>query len=159
MKSVSNFDSISGRIFAFALCGLVLGCGQARSSGAAVATPSVTATVADPTPGEVTITSAKASWQPGDIVQFDVAYKFTKGIPSKHYQFDFTFPGSQSSGQRPMETWETKPEGHIRTGLPVADRNIETFEVRFSEADSPDRGYRVISNVLTGPVEPLPATP
>lgn len=135
------------------------GCGGSQPAGAVTEKPVITAQVVDPVPGEVELTTAKAAWQPGDIVQFDIAYKFTKGSPSKHYMVNFAFPGSEAIGQRPMEAWETKPEGMIITGLPMSDHGVEKFAITFSEADSPDRGYTVISNTLTGTIEPLPAAP
>lgn len=134
----------------------LIGCSESPSAKAAAEKTAITATVVDPTPGEVEITAAKATWQPGDIVQFEISYKFTKGAPTKHYMFDFKFPGSDAIGKRPMEGWEAKPEGSLKTGLPVTDKCIEKFEITFSEADSPDRGYTVISNTFAGTVEPLP---
>ena len=63
------------------------------------------------------------------------------------------FPGTSIAGQKPMDSWEVKPEGTIKTGLPVADIEAMSYEVTFSEADSPDRGYTIISNKFAGVIE------
>ena len=120
----------------------------------AASTPAITATVADPTPGVVDITSVKAQWRADNTVLFEVAYKFTSGSPIKNYMLNLGFPGTSIAGKKPMDSWEVKPEGTIKTGMPVADQAANAYEVTFAEADSPARGYTIISNKFTGEIEP-----
>ncbi len=134
--------------------GCVAGCQAEAVKPTASAAPSViTATMADATPGVVEITGVKAERKSDDIVTFEVTYKFTSGSPVKHYMLNLTFPGTSVSGQKPMDAWEVKPEGVIKTGLPVADPAAKSYAITFAEADSPDRGYTVISNTFTGEIE------
>ncbi|HUQ71066.1 MAG TPA: hypothetical protein VM165_16185 [Planctomycetaceae bacterium] len=104
-------------------------------------------------PGVVELTSATAKYAADNIVRFEIAYKFTSGSPVKFYQCDIQFPGTTNRGFKPMEAWEVKPEGVIKTGIEVADDAVKDFSITFAEADSPDRGYKVISNTLTGEIE------
>ena len=86
-------------------------------------------------------------------VRFEVNYRFTKGKPDKYYMCEVTFPGTKNHGAKPMESWELKPEGSSRTGSCCPSLPVETFEIRVSEADSPQNGYKLISNVVSGPVK------
>ena len=52
-----------------------------------------------------------------------------------------------------MESWELKAEGVIKDGIVLSSPPVETFEIRVSEADSPQNGYKLISNVVRGPVK------
>ncbi len=131
----------------------ILGCSSEATPKAAAPAP-ITATVTDSAPGVVEIVSVKAQRQAENIIHFEVTYKFTSGAPIKNYMLNLAFPGTTTAGQKPMDAWEVKPEGTIKTGLPVADPEAKTYEVTFAEADSPDRGYKVISNKVTGEVEP-----
>ena len=135
--------------------GLLAGC-HAENSKPKIPTekPAITATIADPTPGVVEITSAKAQRMGDNIVAFEITYKFTSGSPIKNYMLNLGFPGTTTAGHKPMDSWEVKPEGTIKTGMPVADPEAKAYEITFAEADSPDRGYRVISNKFTGEIEP-----
>ena len=135
--------------------GYLAGCNaEIAKSKAAVSPPTITATAADPTPGVVELTSVRAQRKAENIVSFEVGYKFTSGSPIKNYMLNLGFPGTSIAGHKPMDSWELKPEGTIKTGLPVADAEAKSYEVTFSEADSPDRGYTVISNKFTGEIEP-----
>jgi hypothetical protein len=136
-----------------AVCGLA-GC-HAETSKPKIVTPAITATIVDPTPGAVEIMSAKAQWKGENIVAFEIAYRFTSGSPNKNYMLNLGFPGTSIAGHKPMDSWEVKPEGTIKTGMPVADPEAKAYEVTFAEADSPDRGYTVISNKFTGEIEPF----
>lgn len=140
-------------------CGILLlgigGCSTELAKPAPpVSPPSITATVADMTPGVVEITGVKAERRADDIVSFEVTYKFTSGAPVKNYMLNLTFPDTAIAGQKPMDAWEVKPEGIIKTGLPVSDPAAKSYEITFAEADSPDRGYTVISNTYKGDLEP-----
>ena len=44
-------------------------------------------------------------------------------------------------------------------GIEVGDNKVDAFELTFSEADSPDRGYTVISNTLVGQVAEKSTSP
>ena len=52
-----------------------------------------------------------------------------------------------------MDSWELKPEHEIVDGFRNIKPPVESFEIRVSEADSPQAGYRLISNVVSGKVE------
>lgn len=147
------------RLVGLGVC-LIAGCsaGTTSSPDVSVSKPAITATVDVAAPGVVEIVSAKARRSAENIIHFEVAYKFTSGSPVKNYMLNLTFPGTSVSGQKPMDAWEVKPEGIIKTGLPVADPAAKSFEITFAEADSPDRGYTVISNMVSGEVEPVLAS-
>ncbi len=136
------------------MIGFLAGCNaEIAKPKTATQTHAITATVTDPTPGVVEITSVKAQRNTENIVSFEVEYKFTSGKPIKNYMLNLGFPGTSIAGQKPMDSWEVKPEGTIKTGLPVADIEAMSYEVTFSEADSPDRGYTIISNKFAGVIE------
>ena len=135
--------------------GSLAGCNAEVARPKAVrSAPPITATVADPTPGVVEIISVTAKRRPENIIFFEVAYKFTSGSPIKNYMLNLGFPGTSVAGHKPMDAWEVKPEGMIKTGMPVPDPAAKDYEVTFAEADSPDRGYTTISNKFTGEIDP-----
>jgi hypothetical protein len=42
----------------------------------------------------------------------------------------------------------------IKTGIQLSDpQAVKDYSITFAEADSPDQGYKVISNTLTGAVQ------
>lgn len=140
-------------VFSACLCG----CDSSPTTSAPVKkSQEITPQIVDTSPGVVELISAKAQRQPENIIQFEVTYKFTSGSPVKNYMLYLGFPGTNVAGHKPMDAWEVKPEGVIKTGMPVGDADAKTFELTISEADSPDRGYKVISNTLTGDIEPAP---
>jgi hypothetical protein len=102
-------------------------------------------------PTHVELTEATATINELNVIQFQVNYKFTSGKPVKFYMVEFGFPGTDHRRQKAMEAWEMKPEGWVKSGveLPEGESPVE-FTVTLSEADSPDRGYSVISNTLNG---------
>ncbi len=135
--------------------GSLAGChGEIPRPKVAASTAAITATVADAAPGVVEITSVKAQRRGENLVFFEVDYKFTSGSPIKNYMLHLGFPGTSIAGKKPMDAWEVKPEGTIKTGMPVTDSEANAYEVTFAEADSPDRGYTIISNKFTGEIEP-----
>ncbi len=135
--------------------GSLVGCNTEIAKPKSVASArNITVTLADPTPGVVEITSVKAQRRPENIVYFEVGYKFTSGSPVKNYMLNLGFPGTSIAGHKPMDAWEVKPEGIIKTGMPVPDPSAKDYEVTFAEADSPDRGYTTISNKFAGEIEP-----
>lgn len=140
----------------FALAGLLLtsllvGCPQS------VSTPDpVVVTVTDPVPtepGEMELFDAKVTLEPSSIVRFEVHYRFTKGKPDKYYLCEISFPGTSNHGAKPMERWELKPEGVIKDGIILSRLPVQKYEIRVSEAESPQNGYKKISNVLSGTVQ------
>ncbi|MEZ6130183.1 MAG: hypothetical protein R3C59_15975 [Planctomycetaceae bacterium] len=102
--------------------------------------------------GVVELTSATAKLDKDQIVRFQVDYRFTSGAPVKTYLCTVNFPNSDQAGVKPLERFELGPEGTFTMGIEVGDNVVDAYELRFSEADSPDRGYTVISNTLTGQV-------
>jgi hypothetical protein len=140
--------------------GLLAGCGGDASPSAAPSTesstPTIAATAEAAPPGVVELTSAKAKFDADMIVRFEIAYKFTSGSPVKNYLCEITFPGTDDRGIKPMDPWEVKPEGVIKTGIQVSSAAVKEFSITFAEADSPDRGYKVISNTLTGTIKQDP---
>lgn len=130
---------------------LVVGCGQRASTpGTAVVQ---TARPVSAEPGEIELSDPKVTFEEPNLVRFEVRYRFTKGKPEKHYMCEVTFPGTTNVGAKPMESWELKPEGVIKDGIILTKPPVQTFEIRVSEADSPMDGFKLISNVLSGPVK------
>lgn len=111
------------------------------------------AVVTTPEPGVVELQKATARMDENRIVRFEVAYRFTSGSPVKTYLCNIGFPGTEQYGVKPLESFELQQEGTFRAGIEVGDNPVTTFEMTFSEADSPERGYHLISNTLAGPVE------
>jgi hypothetical protein len=88
-------------------------------------------------------------------VRFAVKYRFTKGGPTKHYLCEITFPGTDNQGAKPMSSWELSGAGVVRDGIRLSRPPVDSFEIRVSEADSPQAGYHVISNIASGDVVPV----
>ena len=129
----------------------VVGCGP--SDPAAV--PVIRATTAGPPePGAIELYEPRAHFGPDDVLQFEVKYRFTSGGPTNFYCAEVQFPGSESFGVKYMEGWELKPEGTLRDGLILQSPDVEDFEIRVTEALLPQDGYKPISNVVRGKVEP-----
>src|SRR5262249_51235871 len=104
-------------------------------------------------PGEIELSDPKVTFAGPNKVRFEVRYRFTKGKPDKYYLCEISFPGTPNHGAKPMETWELKSEGVIKDEVPLFKPPVQTFEIRMSEADSPQNGYTKISNVVSGPVK------
>jgi hypothetical protein len=127
------------------------GCGKPEDSQ-----PAVDAKVNEPAsrePGEIELTSATVTFSEPNIARFEVQYRFTKGKPDKYYLCEISFPGTPNHGAKPMEKWELKSEGTIRDGIVLSKPPVTKFEIRISEAWSPQDGYKKISNVLSGAVQ------
>ena len=130
---------------------LLAGCGR---HPAAPAPANVTVTQAVPTePGEIALSDAKVTFAEPNMVRFEVSYRFTKGKPDKYYMCEISFPGTPNHGAKSMESWELKSEGVIKDGIVLHKPPVKTFEIHVSEAESPQNGYKTISNVLGGPVK------
>jgi hypothetical protein len=121
------------------------------SVGAGQAAP-ITAEIVSTEPGQIELTEPRVSFVPPDLVKFEVKYRFTQGGPSKYYLCEVSFPGTENQGAKPMDSWELNSEGVIRDGIRLAKPPVEAFEIRVSEAESPQAGYRLISNVASGTV-------
>ena len=104
-------------------------------------------------PGRIELSDPKVTFEEPNLVRFEVRYKFTKGRPEKYYMCEVTFPGTTNVGAKSMESWELKPEGVIKDGIVLTKPPVEKFEIRVSEADSPQDGYKLISNVASGEVK------
>ena len=104
-------------------------------------------------PGEINLSDPKVTLADPNTVRFEVNYRFTKGTPDKYYLCEIAFPGTPNHGAKPMESWELKSEGVIKDGVVLSKPPVRTFEIRVSEADSPQNGYKKISNVVRGPVK------
>jgi len=117
--------------------------------------PVIRATTAGPAePGAIELSEPRAHFGPDDVLQFEVKYRFTSGGPTNFYCAEVQFPGSESFGVKYMEGWELKPEGTLRDGLILQSPDVEDFEIRVTEAFLPQDGYKPISNVVRGKVEP-----
>lgn len=137
-------------------CVIAAGCGSDQSAPPqeTADTPAITTTVeVKPEQGAVELGTSTAKLDALGIVRFEIPYKFTKGSPTKTYMCEIDFPGTTKKGMRPLEAWELKPEGVIKTGIETGETPVTTFEATFSEAESPDRGYTVISNKVSGDVD------
>lgn len=148
----------SRRTSVHAISILTLVCGWTGCGGDAgapvqptVATPADPAAPSDTTePGVVHLKTATATKDAEQIVRFQVDYEFTSGAPVKTYLCTVNFPDTEHTGLKPLEAFELQPQGSFTMGIEVGETDVDAFEITFSEADSPDRGYTVISNTLTG---------
>ena len=151
---------ISGRaaagLFLIPLAVLFTACGQRPT--APDATPGQTAQSGSTgpvstEPGEIELSEPQVTFTEPNQVRFEVRYRFTKGKPDKYYMCEVSFPGTPNHGAKPMESWELKSEGVIKDGIVLSKPPVQTFEIRVSEADSPQNGYKPISNVVSGSVK------
>lgn len=104
-------------------------------------------------PGEMELSEAKAKFTPPNRVRVEVRYRFTKGRPEKYYLCEISFPGTTNVGAKSMDSWELQPDGVFKDVVQLNKPPVDKFEIRFSEADSPQNGYKMISNVASGTVE------
>lgn len=104
-------------------------------------------------PAEVELGVPTTSFQAPDIVRVEIPYKFITGSPVAHYGCEVKFLDSEFTGFKAMEAWELKNEGVIRDGFQIGRAPKGAFEVVFTEAESPDRGYHPISKVVTGQID------
>ena len=150
---------ISGRaaagLFLIPLAVLFTACGQRTAPDA---TPGQTAQSGSTEPvstepGEIELSEPQVTFTEPNQVRFEVRYRFTKGKPDKYYMCEVSFPGTPNHGAKPMESWELKSEGVIKDGIVLSKPPVQTFEIRVSEADSPQNGYKPISNVVSGSVK------
>lgn len=141
---------LTGGLLCVAISLLITACSQQPTARPiAVAQPTPVSTE----PGQVELSDAKATLAPQNRVRIEVRYRFTKGKPDKYYLCEITFPGTTNVGARPLDSWELKPEGVFQDVVQLNKPPVETFEIRFSEAESPQNGYKMISNVAAGKVE------
>ena len=104
---------------------------------------------------EVELSEPKVSVDSDGNFMFEFKYRFVKGRARQFYLVTVHFPGTHNLCLKHMEAYELKQqEGVIRDGIPLVDRPIKTYEITMSEADSPMNQYQLISNVLTGKMEP-----
>lgn len=113
---------------------------------------STTAVVKEAVPGRIEITDASVKIDQENVARIQVKYKFVEGAPTKFYQCLFTFPGTEKTALKPLESWEMKPEGIIVTGTEAGEHKLDEFTVQFSEADSPDQGFHPNSELFKGKV-------
>jgi hypothetical protein len=150
MSGFTSRRSAGGLLVVFLVI-LLSGCRQQ----VAVPDPAPAQTVrAGPTePGEIELYDPQVTLGQDNRIRFEVHYRFTKGRPEKYYLCEISFPGTTNHGAKPMESWELKSEGIIKDGLLLHKPPVKTFEIRVSEADSPQDGYKKISNVVRGEVK------
>ena len=128
-----------------------LGCG--RQADAPNGAAEITTETVSTEPGQIELSDPKVTFTAPNQVRFEVRYKFTKGKPVKHYLCEISFPGTTNIGAKPMTSWELKSEGVIKDGIELTEPPVKTFEIRLMEAVSPDEGYKLISNVVSGEVK------
>jgi hypothetical protein len=104
-------------------------------------------------PSVVELTKATAVLDDLGIVRFTIDYRFTSGSPTKFYQCDITFVDADRYGIKPMNASELSPQGSFKTGIEVGDTPVKEYTMTLSEAESPDQGYKLISNTLHGEVD------
>lgn len=105
-------------------------------------------------PAEVALSNPKTRIDESGIFLFEFKYEFTKGRARQHYLVTVHFPGTKNLCLKHMEAWELKSQsGIIKDGIPLIEQPIQSYEITFSEADSPMNEYKRISNVLTGKLD------
>ncbi len=123
-----------------------LGC---KSESPATPVPTVVAESDPIVPAEVELSDAKHRIDDQGNFLFDVKYKFTKGSARQFYLLSVHFPGTQNLCLKHMEAYHLKDlEGSVRDGIPLIEKEITSFEIVLSEADSPMNEYKPISNRL-----------
>ena len=139
--------------------GIVLGACLATATIGCKKDPPATSAPAVPTesepivPAEVELSDAKHRIDDEGNFYFDVKYKFTKGSARQYYLLTVHFPGTQNMCLKHMEAYHLKNlEGSIRDGIPLIEKEITSYEIVLSEADSPMNEYKPISNRLVGMV-------
>jgi hypothetical protein len=125
------------------------GCGRQANAPA----PVMAKAPAPSEPGEIELSDPKVTMTDEDRVHFEVSYRFVKGRPEKHYMCDVSFPGTPNHAAKPMSSFELKEAGVIKDSCRLFKPPATTFEIRMSEADSPMNGFKLISNVVRGPVK------
>jgi hypothetical protein len=147
-------SAFRGKLAGFLLLPVVIlftACGQRP---AAPETPTIEAApVGPPEPGQIELSDPQVTFQEPNLVRFEVRYKFTKGRPSKFYLCEISFPDTPNHGAKPMQHWELKSEGIIKDGIILSKPPVQKFEIRVSEADSPQNGYKPNSNTVSGLVK------
>jgi len=127
--------------------------GCSPNSGTTAPVQAVGAEQSPPTPGEIELSGAKVTLVDPQTVQFEVNYRFTKGKPDKYYSWDISFPGTPNHAVGMMSSWELKAEGVLKDRVMLKKPPVKYFEIHMSEAASPQDGYKIISNVVSGQVE------
>jgi hypothetical protein len=152
--STRRFSSPGFALLALAF--LVLGCTQKTEIPAPVTqteTPAAVAPRPAQTPGEIELSDPKVTLLEPKLVQFEVAYRFTKGQPDKYYSCDISFPDTPNYGVKRMQNWELKPEGVIRDKIVLTQPGVKSFKIHMSESLSPRETYKKNSNEVGGPVQ------
>jgi hypothetical protein len=109
-------------------------------------------------PASIEITDVKARYDAPEIAYVQFEYRFTSGHPLAFYQCDIKFPDSGQGGVKEMQAWELKDNGVIKTGFNVTKSPGNTVEITIGEAETPDKGYKVISNKASGAFVETPPT-
>jgi hypothetical protein len=136
---------------ALLICG---GCDHPQPAPARVGSSvaPITTEIVSAEPGQIELSDPQVTFSPPNLVRFEVKYRFTQGRPSKYYLCEVAFPGTENQGAKPMESWELQPEGMIKDGIVIHKPPVAMYEIRVSEADSPQNGYKLISNVVSGTI-------
>jgi hypothetical protein len=148
--AVFNNRRLAGCLSLVAFAILLAGCGQQAEA------PGTVAQVNRPVstkPGEIELSDPVVTLAESNTVRFEIKYRFIQGNPEKYYLCEISFPGTPNYGVKPMESWELKSQGVIKDTIVLFKPPVQTFEIRMSEADSPQNGYKIISNVVSGPVK------
>ena len=132
------------------LGGLLMGCStEAEPPKVAVST-----VIEDAGPGVVELSNAVARMTDDNVIRFEIPYKFVSGSLKKFFVCEIEFPGTTDKGVKQIDSWDIAQEGIVTTGIQVSSPDVKTFSITMSEAESPDQGFKVISNTLTGEVQP-----
>lgn len=142
-------SSDNGRLVGILLLCWLAGC-TAQDSKVSSSVPATKVEVAPFVPAVIEIGEVKARFEPPDVARVEIPYRFTSGHPVAHYQCDIRFVDTKQGGIKSMAGWELKDEGVIKTGFNVVSPPGDKVEVVISEAESPDRGYKRISNTVVG---------
>jgi hypothetical protein len=105
-------------------------------------------------PGRIELSDPVVAFVAPNRIDFAVKYRFVQGRPDKSYLCEITFPGTPNVGVKPMASWQLKAEGGvIKDGVILTQPPVDKFSITVSEAVSPQAGFTVCSNAVTGEVK------
>lgn len=107
------------------------------------------------TPREIELSDATMKYRDAEVVLFEVKYRFAKGQPQPgyEYQLEVDFPGTANHGLKPLIGRQVQKESIVKDGFQLSKPGAKSFEMKITEAQSPQHPYHKISNVATGTIQ------